>query len=87
VPILSRPLVAPSRCRDAHICAASFWAGMDEGPMSDDVVKRGSRGRTRINMGNDCEVRYWTEALRCTKESLRQPSSISPAGDDASGAI
>jgi len=38
--------------------------------MSDDVVKRGSRGRTRINMGDDCEVRYWTDALRCTKEEL-----------------
>lgn len=36
-----------------------------------DVSKRGLRDWTRVNMGDDHEVRYWTDALHCTKEELK----------------
>lgn len=39
--------------------------------MSDDKTKRGPADRTRINVNESYEVRYWTEALGCTEQQLR----------------
>ena len=39
--------------------------------MSDDTSLRGGQDRTRINLDQEHEVRYWTEALGCTEEQLR----------------
>lgn len=43
-----------------------------EAPMSDDKSQTGSPDRDRINLEEDYEVRYWTEALGVTAEELRK---------------
>jgi hypothetical protein len=40
--------------------------------MADDRSKRGAADRTRINIHEAHEVRYWTEALGCSKEQLEE---------------
>lgn len=40
--------------------------------MSDDLNKRGQQDRSRINMHEEHEVRYWTEALGVTREELQR---------------
>lgn len=39
--------------------------------MADNLDDRGSMDRSRINMNEDHEVRYWTEALGVSREELR----------------
>lgn len=39
--------------------------------MSDDTSKRGPADRTRINVHEDHEVRYWTKALGVSEETLK----------------
>jgi hypothetical protein len=38
--------------------------------MADDTNARGGQDRNRINMNEDYEVQYWTEALGVSKERL-----------------
>ena len=38
--------------------------------MADDLNNRGQQDRTRINVHEEHEVRYWTEALGVSKEQL-----------------
>ena len=38
--------------------------------MADDLTKRGSPDRTRINMAEKHEVQYWTKKLGVSKEQL-----------------
>jgi hypothetical protein len=38
--------------------------------MSDDKRNRGEPDRSRINLDEDYEIRYWTERLGVTKEQL-----------------
>ena len=38
--------------------------------MSDDLNNRGAQDRARINLSEDHEVRYWTQALGVSKEQL-----------------
>ena len=40
--------------------------------MSDDLIKRGQQDRSRINVHEEHEVRYWTEALGVSREQLEQ---------------
>jgi hypothetical protein len=40
--------------------------------MSDDKTNRGAQDRSRISLGEDYEVRYWTESLGVTKERLEE---------------
>lgn len=39
--------------------------------MSDDLNKRGPRDRSRINVNEDDDVRYWCKELGCTEQELR----------------
>lgn len=39
--------------------------------MSDDTKLRGGQDRTRINLNQVHELRYWTQELGCTEEQLR----------------
>jgi hypothetical protein len=39
--------------------------------MSDDLKNRGAQDRSRIAMGDEHEVRYWTEALGVSREKLQ----------------
>jgi Protein of unknown function (DUF3606) len=38
--------------------------------MSDDMNNRGPQDRARINLSEEHEVRYWTNALGVSKEQL-----------------
>ena len=38
--------------------------------MSDDLKNRGPQDRARINLGEEHEVRYWTQALGISKAQL-----------------
>ena len=38
--------------------------------MSDDLANRGQQDRSRINMTEDHEVRYWTQRLGVDREML-----------------
>jgi hypothetical protein len=38
--------------------------------MADDTTNRGPRDRARINLTEDYEVRYWTDALGVSRERL-----------------
>ena len=40
--------------------------------MADDKTKSGGSDRTRINLNEDYEVRYWTKALGISEERLRE---------------
>jgi hypothetical protein len=40
--------------------------------MSDDKTQRGPRDRSRINLSEDYEVRYWTKELGVTEDRLRE---------------
>jgi hypothetical protein len=40
--------------------------------MADDLTNRGPRDRTRVNMNEDYEVRYWTQTLGVSKERLAE---------------
>lgn len=40
--------------------------------MADDLTNRGPADRSRINMHEDYEVRYWTKALGVSKEELQR---------------
>lgn len=40
--------------------------------MSDDLSKRGQQDRSRINLQEEHEVRYWTEALGVSREELQR---------------
>jgi uncharacterized protein DUF3606 len=63
-----RPLLGPPQ----GTCAESMRS---PGPtrrtgMNDDKQDRGEPDRSRISLGEDYEVRYWTERLGVTKEQL-----------------
>jgi Protein of unknown function (DUF3606) len=40
--------------------------------MSDDALKRGQPDRSRINMHEDYEVKYWSKHLGITREELQR---------------
>ena len=40
--------------------------------MADDLKSRGQPDRSRINMNEDYEVRYWTRHLGITEEELQR---------------
>ncbi|HYD11471.1 MAG TPA: DUF3606 domain-containing protein [Allosphingosinicella sp.] len=39
--------------------------------MADDLKDRGAQDRARININEEHEVRYWTEALGVNEQQLR----------------
>ncbi len=49
--------------------------------MSDDTTNRGGQDRSRIAMGQEHEVRYWTQALGVTKEQLAK--AVEQVGNSA----
>jgi hypothetical protein len=49
--------------------------------MSDDLNNRGAQDRTRINLSEPHEVRYWTTALGVPEDELRR--LVAEAGDNA----
>ena len=49
--------------------------------MSDDLQNRGAGDRTRINLEQDHEVRYWTRQLHCSETELR--AAVGKVGNSA----
>jgi hypothetical protein len=49
--------------------------------MADDLKNPGAQDRARISMGEEHEVRYWTNALGITKEQLA--AAIAKVGNSA----
>jgi len=52
--------------------------------MADDKSKRGGQDRSRINMHEDYEVRYWTEKFGVSKDELQR--AVDKVGSSA-GAV
>jgi hypothetical protein len=49
--------------------------------MTDDTRTRGEPDRSRINLNQEHEVRYWTQALDVTEDELRE--AVRAAGSSA----
>ncbi|MBV8800197.1 MAG: DUF3606 domain-containing protein [Methylobacteriaceae bacterium] len=49
--------------------------------MADDLALRGPQDRSRINMHQDHDVRYWTKKFGVTKEQLQ--AAVNKAGSSA----
>lgn len=47
----------------------------------DDLSKKGQQDRSKINMHEDHEVRYWTKHLNVTKEELQ--GAVDKVGNSA----
>jgi hypothetical protein len=47
----------------------------------DDLKKKGSQDRSKINMHEDHEVRYWTKELGVSKERLQK--AVDKVGNSA----
>jgi hypothetical protein len=45
---------------------------LSEQTMADDKTKRGAADRSRINVNEECEIRYWTKELGVSAERLRE---------------
>jgi 16S rRNA U516 pseudouridylate synthase RsuA-like enzyme len=54
---------------------------LTETTMADDLNKRGAQDRSRINLSEDHEVRYWTTALGVPVDELRR--LVAEVGDSA----
>jgi hypothetical protein len=51
--------------------------------MADDRTKRGPQDRSRINLGEDYEVRYWTDKLGVSKSQLEDAvRKVGSSADD-----
>jgi hypothetical protein len=50
--------------------------------MADDLKNRGGRDRKRIDVGQEHELRDWSEKFGVTKEKLKE--AVQAVGDDAS---
>ena len=53
----------------AHVAAVG---SNEESVMADDKLNRGEPDRSRINMSEDYEVKYWTERLGTTRDELQK---------------
>jgi len=49
--------------------------------MSDDKTTRGPQDRSRIALGEDYEVRYWTEKLGVSRDRLE--AAVAAVGNSA----
>jgi hypothetical protein len=49
--------------------------------MADDMNNRGPQDRSRISLGEDHEIRYWTQALGVTREQLA--AAVNAVGSSA----
>jgi len=55
--------------------------GFKEVPMPDDLTKRGAQDRSRINVNEPHEVKYWTQKWGVSIEQLKM--AVEKAGPSA----
>lgn len=54
----------------------------------DDLTKKGPQDRTRINVNEEHELRYWSETLNVSPERLREiVQQVGVSADDVRNAI
>jgi hypothetical protein len=51
--------------------------------MADDLKDRGAQDRARINLNEEHELRYWTEALNVSEAQLRTAVGAVGVGAEA----
>lgn len=51
--------------------------------MADDLSNRGAQDRSRINVNEEHELRYWTEALNVSEQQLRVAVAAVGTGAEA----
>jgi hypothetical protein len=51
--------------------------------MADDLNNRGPQDRARINVNEQHELDYWTEALGCTEQQLRDAVAAVGVGSES----
>jgi hypothetical protein len=49
--------------------------------MADDLTNKGSQDRSRINMNEDFEVKYWTHHLGVSRDELQK--AVAKVGNSA----
>jgi hypothetical protein len=52
-----------------------------ENDMTDDKSKRGPQDRSRVNLSEDYEVRYWSKKFKVTPDLLR--AAVEKVGNGA----
>ena len=65
---------------EGKLSAASL-APSNEDTMADDKTKRGQPDRSKINMSEDFEVKYWLKALGVSKSELQR--AVEKVGNSA----
>jgi len=63
-------IVAADWCASRHNYEGAFIKIKKESAMTDDKANRGPQDRSRVNLSEDYEVRYWTKELGVTKDEL-----------------
>lgn len=51
--------------------------------MSDDLKNRGPQDRSRINVNEDHEMRYWSKELGVSEDQLRESVKVAGVSVDA----
>lgn len=54
------------------LAVAGFYPTHRRSDMADDKTDRGPQDRSRINLSEDYEVRYWTDKLGISKSQLEE---------------
>jgi hypothetical protein len=60
-----------------------FQTRQQEAIMSDNLQKAGQQDRSRINVNEEWEVRYWTEALGVSRQELERAVAAVGVSADA----
>ncbi|HEY0714612.1 MAG TPA: DUF3606 domain-containing protein [Polyangia bacterium] len=56
--------------------------------MSDDQANRGAQDRSRVNINQPHEVRYWSERFGCSEQELRDVvARVGPVVKDVEAAL
>ena len=59
---------------DAIVTSAFLWSALptpEQSAMTDNTEDRGPQDRSRISLGQDYEVRYWSQRFGINEEQLR----------------
>jgi hypothetical protein len=79
---LSEGAIQPAKARNALESKALSGHHTKEAAMADDKTMRSPQDSSRIAMGEDYEVQYWTNKFGVTREELQQ--AVDAVGNSAS---
>src|SRR4051812_183001 len=79
---LSEPLLAPRVIRHSHVGRRSRDFVRPEKRMSDDLSNKGPADRSRINVNEDYELKYWAKALAASELEIREAvKAVGPSAE------